>query len=851
MSAKWRNALGAIKSVHGLSQRPYMGEQEDDEQDEEEEQQQCETIQLSSSQAVAERLSNNLLLHIECPSLGARSLLSFAIAPGGSLERVFEGINVAMESLAEALAEDLVAKDLACAPAKLEEYRTSASQKLEEWQARLKSADESLYRAERARTELKRMREAYHKEVTGLRQKLAGAHNADSLPGKEVGEVQQFDPKLFMAQEEEEIRNLRLELADTKKTLRRETTQMQEEITSLRDRLCTKDIHIGRQAQLLETKQKEVDELEKRTAELVVEQKKAAEAQAAEPRLQEISQLEAGDFRIVDTAPGPASAENGQAQGGATEGGDAVPKAKARNACKRPTRVLKTRLSASEESPLKLEDAFIVPPKDSQPTGQFRRRAPQTRQTSKTKNQTTQPPLIWQEDLQIAHLGSLPETTECAQPSCTGEGESGSSMLVRDFMQQKIDSNNSGSGDAKGMAGGHQQNDTGMQCYPKTERDTAEHGGTPETLEMSCSSHSSSFDLGGPAPPATSHSSTERDVFAEHDSTPETLVMNCSNPSSNSVLERPAPPASSHLKTERDEFAEHGGKPETLEINCTTPSSSFDVGRPAAAPPATREQRGKMPMTAPKAIDKRGPTPLEVMPRVEQLLQRHCQQGAAKSKTEVPIAPAKQMRPTGTAQGARDVRPSQPPNDIELKSPVSCGKATTVGALELLSHGESSDNDIRHVLSDTDNDDTDSEEEKGIKAEVKQSASYQPSPLQLRPMTPVEVKHSSSHRPPPSQFRPMTEGDLPPLRSSSACSSRVEPGSKRAPGRKLTTTIKASTHAASSNSPATPRKATSCAPKELNDLGMGILGNGLAKDPTMLPNVATPRVRPGSRAIGA
>jgi len=332
--------------------------------------------------------------------------------------------------------------------------------------------------------------------------------------------------------------------------------------------------------------------------------------------------------------------------------------------------------------------------------------------------------------------------------------------------------------------------------------------------------------------------------------------MNCSNPSSNFDLARPASPATSHLKTERGVFTQHDGMAETLEVNRCNPSSDSDWERPGTSPQATREPRGHMPIMASQTMHKRESP---VMPSVEQLLQRHCPSGAA--KTEVPAAPAKQVRTKCSAQVAHDARACQPP------------KATTVGALQHLQQdqqGESSDSDNRVVLSDTD-DDTDEEKEITQSEEVTHSASHPP----------LQVKPTASYQPSHLQFRPMTEGDLPPLRSASACSSRPAPGSRRAFGMAfgsmLTTPVKASTHVSSSKSSATtrkatsctpkelkdlgmgilgtssatPRKATSCTPKELKDLGMGILGTSVSKDPKMLPNVVTPRVRHTSSVVGA
>jgi len=120
----------------------------------------------------------SLLLRVEIPAAGFDFLLKFPVKPGALLSRVQSNIAETLDDLALRLEGDLIEsghcnKDL-YQVAKLECERN-----LQDWQAKLSRAAAATQRADRARSELTRMREAYLREVAGLRQQLVRKEQAE------------------------------------------------------------------------------------------------------------------------------------------------------------------------------------------------------------------------------------------------------------------------------------------------------------------------------------------------------------------------------------------------------------------------------------------------------------------------------------------------------------------------------------------------------------------------------------------------------------------------------------------------------------------------------------------------
>eukprot|EP00439_Symbiodinium_sp_Y106_P020641 s3405_g2.t1 len=142
----------------------------------------------SGSRSRVAPADTSLLLRVEIPAAGFDFLLKFPVKPGALLSRVQSNIAETLDDLALRLEGDLIEsghcnKDL-YQVAKLECERN-----LQDWQAKLSRAAAATQRADRARSELTRMREAYLREVAGLRQQLVRKEQAEERGVKFVPDI--------------------------------------------------------------------------------------------------------------------------------------------------------------------------------------------------------------------------------------------------------------------------------------------------------------------------------------------------------------------------------------------------------------------------------------------------------------------------------------------------------------------------------------------------------------------------------------------------------------------------------------------------------------------------------------
>lgn len=212
---------------------------------------------------------STLLLRVSLPSLGLDSVLTFEVGLGKSLNHVQEVIESLVEDVSSELHDEIQEECPNADPHQFKSFFASAETKLQEWQAQLKLADLSVLRAERLRAELMHMREAYHKDLSSLRNQLLMASQPDKEAGSHAEGVMHFDPRKFMGEEERLIADLQQEVAQLKKSKERMVASFEADIEALNDRMRTKDLLSERQALLIETLQKESGELtEKAAAEL-------------------------------------------------------------------------------------------------------------------------------------------------------------------------------------------------------------------------------------------------------------------------------------------------------------------------------------------------------------------------------------------------------------------------------------------------------------------------------------------------------------------------------------------------------------------------------------------------------
>ncbi|CAE7203547.1 unnamed protein product, partial [Symbiodinium natans] len=133
-------------------------------------------------------VETSLLLRVELPAVGFDFLQKFSVKPGAVFSRVQTAIVDTFDELAVRLEGDL----LDAGPCNNDLYQVAklrCEQHLQDWQAKLSQATTANLRAQRARSELARMREAYYREVAGLRQQLVRKQQAEERGDEFVPDI--------------------------------------------------------------------------------------------------------------------------------------------------------------------------------------------------------------------------------------------------------------------------------------------------------------------------------------------------------------------------------------------------------------------------------------------------------------------------------------------------------------------------------------------------------------------------------------------------------------------------------------------------------------------------------------
>lgn len=130
----------------------------------------------------------SLLLRVEIPAAGFDFLLKFPVKPGALLSRVQSNIAETLDDLALRLEGDLIESGH-CNKDLYQVAKMECERNLQDWQAKLSQAAAATQRADRARSELTRMREAYLREVAGLRQQLVRKEQAEERGAEFVPDI--------------------------------------------------------------------------------------------------------------------------------------------------------------------------------------------------------------------------------------------------------------------------------------------------------------------------------------------------------------------------------------------------------------------------------------------------------------------------------------------------------------------------------------------------------------------------------------------------------------------------------------------------------------------------------------
>eukprot|EP00930_Biecheleria_cincta_P038780 TRINITY_DN26650_c0_g1_i1.p1 TRINITY_DN26650_c0_g1~~TRINITY_DN26650_c0_g1_i1.p1 ORF type:complete len:743 (+),score=160.27 TRINITY_DN26650_c0_g1_i1:102-2330(+) len=222
---------------------------------------------------------STLVFRMSLPALNLDTVLTFEVGTDANLQRVQDHIDFMFDTITTELAEEIGEE---CPGANAQQFRSfieSAASKMDEWQMRLKKADESIFRAERLKAELVRMREAYHKDLMNLRQQLSNAAKKDNDNGFDLDVVMNFDARRFMQEEQQTIADLQAELHQQAKSNSRAMRGLENDLTALKSVIATKDLLAERQALLIETMQKEHGAMSEQMAVQLQEAMSAKEAE--------------------------------------------------------------------------------------------------------------------------------------------------------------------------------------------------------------------------------------------------------------------------------------------------------------------------------------------------------------------------------------------------------------------------------------------------------------------------------------------------------------------------------------------------------------------------------------------
>eukprot|EP00931_Biecheleriopsis_adriatica_P025178 TRINITY_DN15534_c1_g3_i1.p1 TRINITY_DN15534_c1_g3~~TRINITY_DN15534_c1_g3_i1.p1 ORF type:complete len:696 (-),score=128.82 TRINITY_DN15534_c1_g3_i1:192-2279(-) len=194
----------------------------------------------------------SLQCRLQLPCLSLDSVLSFRVKQG-ALERVGDAIKVFLEELTTSLPEDFEALVEVNQEAFVDDLMEKSKHRLLEWQLRLSQAEASIVKADRAKAELARMREAYLKEITALRQQLQKQKRAEEKGETFVPDVVAlFNPAAFATIDEEAMELLKQQAANLEQQYKDKIINLQNRNHELREKLATKTMHAALQGVLIE-----------------------------------------------------------------------------------------------------------------------------------------------------------------------------------------------------------------------------------------------------------------------------------------------------------------------------------------------------------------------------------------------------------------------------------------------------------------------------------------------------------------------------------------------------------------------------------------------------------------------
>lgn len=197
----------------------------------------------------------SLILVIEVPALNVSAQLTFSIKPSQQ-NHILESIDDVVQVVISEFEDDLVSVDSEGTVGRLERLRKQAMSELEEWQMRLKVADEWRIKVERAAQQMNVMREEYFREIAILREQVYQKQAIESNGGTFIPmEMKTFDPRVYSIEDKSEATKKEIEemqkvhaksLKDQEKKFNARILMLQEQVATSKMLLSRKEAQMDK-----------------------------------------------------------------------------------------------------------------------------------------------------------------------------------------------------------------------------------------------------------------------------------------------------------------------------------------------------------------------------------------------------------------------------------------------------------------------------------------------------------------------------------------------------------------------------------------------------------------------------
>jgi len=224
-----------------------------------------EAVPQSSAMDPKGNMTTTLLLNFELPALGVSAQISWTVRPSRQ-SHILDCMDEMVQVIQQEFADDLASVDREGSTRTMEHFRSKAMKDIDEWQNKLKMAEEWKTKVDRAGNQMNRMRNDYYKELSHLREQIHQKQHCEKT-GQEYTPVvfNSFDPGSYSLEETHE--ELKEELKKEKKKHDSELKEVEKKYNSrinmLHDQLATTKMILSRKEKLLDQVQQQVAEKQK------------------------------------------------------------------------------------------------------------------------------------------------------------------------------------------------------------------------------------------------------------------------------------------------------------------------------------------------------------------------------------------------------------------------------------------------------------------------------------------------------------------------------------------------------------------------------------------------------------